>query len=81
VLTPVLVDDVEHHLALDLAHRLGAQLLLALLVVGGASSSSMLFSSTGAVGLAKLLDGQLGGPEGADLAVQPVEVPLLVECR
>ena len=35
VLAPALVDDAQHHLALDLAHRLVAELVLAALVVAG----------------------------------------------
>jgi hypothetical protein len=58
VLAPLLVDDLEHHLTLDLAHRRGAELLLALLVVARGLAHELVVERVGGLGLAQVVDGE-----------------------
>ena len=77
VLTPALVDDAQHHLALDLAHHVGTELGLALLVVSGGLGHDEVVEGVGVASLGELLGGQRGRPEQRQLLGQPVDVPLV----
>ena len=58
VLAPLRVDDLEHHLALDLAHHVGAELALALLVVRDGVVDEQLVEVVGALDAGELLLGE-----------------------
>ena len=79
VVTPPLVDDAQHDLALDLAHRLRAELGLTLRVVPRGVGHEDLVDLVGRRTRTKLLDLNLGRPVGQDLGAETVGVPFLGE--
>ena len=84
MLAPARVDDLEDHVALDLAHQLGAERLLALGVRIEGIRDELLGErvATRHVDLlAELVDGDVGAVQGVHLRHQAREVPLVGRLR
>ena len=78
MLAPALVDDAQHHLALDLPQHVGAEFLLAPLVVHRRIGHHHLVDLVGVGGVLELPDRDRVRPERAEFLGEPLEIPLVV---
>ena len=81
VLTPLLVDDPQHHLTLDLPEHLLTQLALALLVELDRLVVEDVLERLERVGPLEVASRGLTRPQARDLGGQAVEIPFLLELR